>query len=174
MTDNSSVNNASNIEASRTAQESNETSKQQSSTDQVKDQCYGDLKSSSSKKENNIELDKNHAVEKLSFQKELTSDVGLKAKIDNLIEMVRQVDPKQVTQFSDLQELIDKAFQKPAQMFQTDSEFAVTISNAVAENPFHVNNPFAPKPVSKSNSTSQIDWQKQNFSEEPNSSNILL
>ncbi len=174
MTDNSSVNNASNIEASKVAQESSQTSKQQSSEDQVKEQCYDALKSSSSKKENNIELDKNHAVEKLSFQKEMTSDLAVKAKIDNLIEMTRQVDLKQITQLADLQNLVDKAFQKPAQMFQTDTEFAVTISNAVAENPFRVNNPFAPKPVSKSNSTSQIDWQKQNFSEESNSSNILL
>jgi len=138
----------------------NQAQSQKNATDSLKDQCNDYLKSSCSKKDGKLEFNQKAAIEKLELSKELITNTELRLKVDNLVDQIKQTDPQRISSLQQLQELVEQAFQKPVSLQMGDQDLAVNISFQAAENPFKVNNPFAPKIIEKMNKTSETNWQK--------------
>ncbi|MFA5878909.1 MAG: hypothetical protein WC860_01905 [Candidatus Margulisiibacteriota bacterium] len=157
MSDHNNINVINNLEASKLNPD--ETSKKQNQEDDAQSKCVDALKNSVDK--NKSELNKTQAIEKLDFTKETLNSTELKRQVDNLIEVVKQTNPKDMVQLTELQNLVNQAFQNKVTLNQEINEGLNVTLNAAANNPFKLDNPFAPKIITKTKEATQADLQKE-------------
>ena len=151
MSDHQSVNALNNVESSKLNPK--EAEQKQSAEEDTQAKCLDSLKNSVDKSTN--QLNKDQAIEKLNFTKETVESTDLKLKIDNLVETIKQTNPKEMVELTRLQSMITEAFQKQVTFNQEISEGLAVTLNAEKNNPFKLDNPFAPKIITKTKEASQ-------------------
>lgn len=142
-------------------QESNK-EKNASQEEYIKNQCEKCIKSSSTKSDEGMSVNKTEAIEKLDLLKQTINNTDMHKKIDLLMDQLHQLDSKLMLDQTQTQELISKAFQ-PVQAREDVANTQTAKLIAAQANPFKPDNPFAAKvvtQVSAAKSASQLSEKR--------------
>ena len=125
-------------------QERGDAAQQDSFQDSLKQETEKALKQSLKHSINGSEFNHSLAVDQLTLLREASPTPELQDKLTKLIELIQHTNPQQLLQIGQLQGLIETAFAHEAQPEVEFDGVNVTL-NQQQQNPFKIQNPFAPK-----------------------------